>query len=86
MPWLSSLFIASTLCNLGRYGNVAGFLFHGECFFNARSQSSNILTSTSPGESISSITGTTAKLTEGMLMTDEAKEREAEKLFVLLTN
>ena len=76
------LFIASTLCNLVGYGNVAGFLFH-KGFFNAPSGSSNIPTSTSSGESINPITGTTVKPTEGVQMTDEEKEREAEKLFVL---
>ena len=81
-PQSLSLFIASTLCNLVGYGNVAGFLFH-KGFFNAPSQSSNIPTSTPSGESINPITGTTVKPTEGVQMTDEEKEREAEKLFVL---
>lgn len=76
------LFIASTLCSLVGYGNVAGFLFH-KGFFNAPSRNSNIPTSTSSGESINPITGTIVKPTEGVPMTDEEKEREAEKLFVL---
>jgi hypothetical protein len=57
-------------------------LFH-KGFFNAPSGNSNIPTSTSSGESINPITGTTVKPTEGVPMTDEEKEREAEKLFVL---
>jgi len=73
---------ASTLCSLVGYGNVAGFLFH-KGFFSAPSRNSNIPTSTSSGESINPITGTTVKPTEGVQMTDEEKEREAEKLFVL---
>jgi hypothetical protein len=73
---------ASTLCSLVGYGNVAGFLFH-KGFFSAPSRSSNISTSTSSGESINPITGTTVKPTEGLDMTDEEKECEAEKLFVL---
>ena len=57
-------------------------MFH-KGFFNAPSGNSNIPTSTSSGESINPITGTTVKPTEGVPMTDEEKEREAEKLFVL---
>jgi hypothetical protein len=73
---------ASTLSNLVGYGNVAGYLFH-KGIFNAPSQSSAVPTSTSSGESIDPITGTTTKPTEGVLMSDEEKEREMEKLFVL---
>lgn len=81
-PHVYLFFIASTLCSLVGYGNVAGFLFH-KGFFNAPTRSSNIPTSTSSGEFINPITGTTVKPTEGVTMTDEEKEREAEKLFIL---
>ena len=75
-------FIASTLCSLVGYGNVAGFLFH-KGFFSAPSGSSNIPRSTSSGETINPITGTTMKPTEGVEMSAEEKEREVDKLFVL---
>lgn len=67
------------------YGNVAGFLFH-KGVFSAPSQNDNdnVIMSTSSGESINPITGTTVKPNaEGVPMSDEEKEREAEKLFVL---
>lgn len=40
--------------------------------------------SKSSGESIDPITGTTLKFKEGVAITDEVKEREAEKKFVLI--
>jgi len=66
------------------YGNVAGFLFQ-KGVFNAPSQSHTgaAATSTSSGETINPITGTTMRPTEGVPMSDEEKEREMEKLFVL---
>ncbi|KAF8803720.1 hypothetical protein BYT27DRAFT_7195060 [Phlegmacium glaucopus] len=74
---------ASTLCSLVGYGNVAGFLFH-KGFFSAPSQSrSGAATSTSSSEAINPITGTTMKPAEGVPMSDEEKELEVEKLFVL---
>jgi len=74
---------ASTLCSLVGYGNVAGFLFH-KGVFSAPSQNNNAIMSTSSGESINPITGTTVKPNaDGVPMSDEEKEREVEKLFVL---
>jgi len=52
-------------------------------FFSAPTRSSNIPTSTSSGEFINPITGTAVKPTEGVAMTDEEKDHEVEKLFVL---
>jgi len=65
------------------YGNVAGFLFH-KGVFSAPQASSSSLTGSSTSDQIDPITGTVvqpkAELPE---MSDEEKEREMEKLFVL---
>lgn len=82
---LELLSTASTLSGLVGYGNVAGFLFH-KGFLNAPNapcQSRSVPTSTSSGEAINPITGTTMKSAEALEMSDEEKEREVEKLFVL---
>ncbi|KAJ8473130.1 hypothetical protein ONZ45_g16415 [Pleurotus djamor] len=76
---------SSTLISLCGYGNVAGYLFN-KGIMNAPPSSSSSPSTTSPtfDASINPITGVedthTTPLPE---MTDEEKEREAEKLFVL---
>lgn len=77
---------ASTLSALLGYGNVAGFLFH-KGILNAPSptaSTSSVPQTTPSGEAINPITGTTFQPKSNIPeMSDEEKEREMEKLFVL---
>ncbi|KAF8623436.1 hypothetical protein AX15_006378 [Amanita polypyramis BW_CC] len=76
----------TTLSALVGYGNVAGYLFN-KGIMNAPSpntSTTNASLSTPSGQPINPITGTTEKVkTEMEEMTDEEKEREMEKLFIL---
>lgn len=74
----------SLLASYVGYGNVAGFLFN-KGFMNAppRSTSSSAPTMAPSGLPIDPITGTVKEEPPPLDMTDEEKEREAEKLFVL---
>lgn len=79
--------LASTLSALVGYGNVAGFLFH-KGILNAppptASSSASVPQTTPSGEQINPITGTTFQPKSNQPeMSDEEKEREMEKLFVL---
>ncbi|KAF8122805.1 guanine nucleotide exchange factor [Boletus edulis] len=75
---------ATTLSGYLGYGNVAGFLFQkGVVSPPARSTTSGPLTTTAGGLPINPITGTIEKEHEPIDMTDEEKEQETEKLFVL---
>jgi len=80
------VFLATTLSALVGYGNVAGYLFN-KGIMSAPPQTSstgNVSTTTPSGEVINPITGTTFQpKPAGPEMTQEEKEREAEKLFVL---
>lgn len=84
--FLSELPIASdtatTLSSLLGYGNVAGFLFSKNIMTAPPAPSSSEPSSSIAGD-INPITGTKAQPREPLDMTDEEKEREAEKLFVL---
>lgn len=77
---------ASTLSALFGYGNVAGFLFH-KGVMSAPAQdpgSSTASLTTSSGAAIDPITGTIVQPAPSVSdMTEEEKEREMEKLFVL---
>ncbi|TFK43334.1 guanine nucleotide exchange factor [Crucibulum laeve] len=77
---------ASTLSALVGYGNVAGFLFH-KGILNAPPQdsgSSNASLTTPSGQAINPVTGTIQQsVPDEPGMTEEEKEREMEKLFVL---
>ncbi|KAF8165135.1 guanine nucleotide exchange factor [Crassisporium funariophilum] len=76
---------ASVLSTLVGYGNVAGYLFH-KGILNAPppSSTSNINLTTPSGDSINPITGTTVQPKSDVPeMSEEEKEREMEKLFVL---
>jgi len=76
---------ASTLSALVGYGNVAGFLFH-KGIVNAPpndAASSNVSLVTPSGAPINPITGTIESNSVLPLMSDEEKEHEMEKLFVL---
>jgi len=78
--------LAPTLCALVGYGNVAGFLFHKGIFAAPTSEgsSSNAPTTTVDGTPINPITGVAEKEKPKLPdMSDEEKEREMEKLFVL---
>lgn len=84
IPLLSEATSATTLSGYLGYGNVAGFLFQkGVVSTPARSSTSGAPTSTSSGLPINPITGTIEREHEPIPMTDEEKEQEAEKLFVL---
>ncbi|CAL1701944.1 unnamed protein product [Somion occarium] len=76
---------ASTLASYVGYGNVAGFLFNkGIMSAPPRTATSAAApATTTSGVPIDPITGTAQKEHEPLDMTDEEKEREAEKLFVL---
>ncbi|EMD31814.1 hypothetical protein CERSUDRAFT_162619 [Gelatoporia subvermispora B] len=76
---------ASTLAGYVGYGNVAGFLFHkGITGAPPRPTGNSLIPSTTPtGAPINPITGIVEQPNEGPEMSDEEKEREAEKLFVL---
>lgn len=66
------------------YGNVAGFLFNkGIMSAPPRSSGASIPVATPAGVPINPITGIAEVKAEPPEMTDEEKEREAEKLFVL---
>ncbi|KIM46002.1 hypothetical protein M413DRAFT_441068 [Hebeloma cylindrosporum] len=74
---------ASTLSMLFGYGNVAGFLFH-KGVFSAPQTSSSSSTGLSTSDQINPITGTVVQPKIDLPdMSDEEKEREMEKLFVL---
>jgi len=73
---------ASTLAAQVGYGNVAGFLFN-KGIMNAPTPSSSASLATSSSNPINPITGTFEEKTALPEMTDEEKEVEAEKLFVL---
>ncbi|KAJ8595062.1 hypothetical protein M405DRAFT_783763 [Rhizopogon salebrosus TDB-379] len=78
---------ATTLAGYFGYGNVAGFLFHkGVVTAPPAGAASGAPPTTASGLPINPITGTTepsAEPTQDVEMTEEEKEREAEKLFVL---
>ncbi|KAG1729071.1 guanine nucleotide exchange factor [Suillus paluster] len=75
---------ATTLAGYFGYGNVAGFLFHkGVVSAPPVSAASSGPPTTASGLPINPITGTVEHPSETIDMTDEEKEREAEKLFVL---
>ena len=66
------------------YGNVAGFLFQkGIMSAPPRSAGSSAPTTTADGLPINPVTGVVDHPHEPLEMSDEEKEREAEKLFVL---
>ncbi|TFK64698.1 hypothetical protein BDN72DRAFT_846320 [Pluteus cervinus] len=77
---------ATTLSALVGYGNVAGFLFH-KGVMSAPAQDpteSTASLTTSDGYAINPITGTTVQpKPEAPEMSDDEKEREMEKLFIL---
>jgi hypothetical protein len=75
--------LAATLCVHVGYGNVAGFLFQ-KGILSAPAASTHAPDLTTPsGQQINPITGIVDEITEPPDMTDEEKEQEAEKLFVL---
>lgn len=75
---------ASLLASYVGYGNVAGFLFHKGITGQPTRPSNSAVPSTTPsGVPINPITGIAEQPKEEIEMTDEEKEREAEKLFVL---
>ncbi|RDX44696.1 hypothetical protein OH76DRAFT_1042641 [Lentinus brumalis] len=78
---------ASTLASYVGYGNVAGFLFNKGIMSAppppAGSSGASAPTTTASGAPINPITGVVEKPSEPIEMTEEEKEREAEKLFVL---
>jgi len=76
---------ASTLSSLVGYGNVAGFLFHKGILSAPQPSGGSSAPQTTPsGEQINPITGTTVQPKPAAPeMSDEEKEREMEKLFVL---
>ncbi|RPD62146.1 hypothetical protein L227DRAFT_523828 [Lentinus tigrinus ALCF2SS1-6] len=78
---------AGTLASYVGYGNVAGFLFNKGIMSAppppAGSSGASAPTTTSSGAPINPITGVVEKPAPPIEMTDEEKEREAEKLFVL---
>jgi hypothetical protein len=73
---------ATTLSAQVGYGNVAGYLFN-KGVMNAPTQPSNATLTTPSGAPINPITGTLQAEPVPSDMTEEEKEREAEKLFVL---
>lgn len=81
--------IASTLAAYVGYGNVAGFLFQKGIMGAPPAPGSSTSSTSAPSETadgmpINPITGVVQKQEQsGPEMTDEEKEREAEKLFVL---
>ena len=78
------MFAASTLCGLVGYGNVAGFLFNKGIFAAPEDGSSNAPTTTADGTPINPITGIAEREKPSLPeMSEEEKEREMEKLFVL---
>lgn len=78
---MAPLSAASTLASYVGYGNVAGFLFNkGIMSAPPRSAASGGPTTSAE---IDPITGRVREETPSVEMTDEEKELEAEKLFVL---
>jgi hypothetical protein len=73
---------ATTLSAQVGYGNVAGFLFN-KGVLSAPTQPSSATLVTPSGAPINPITGTIQEPPVASDMTDEEKEREAEKLFIL---
>ena len=77
----------STLASYVGYGNVAGFLFNKGIMSAppppANSSGAGAPTATPSGVPINPITGVAEKPAPPIEMSDEEKEREAEKLFVL---
>ncbi|KAH9843641.1 guanine nucleotide exchange factor [Rhodofomes roseus] len=77
-------FDASLLASYVGYGNVAGFLFHkGITGQPSRPSNAPVPQMTPSGVPINPITGIVEEESPEIEMTDEEKEREAEKLFVL---
>lgn len=74
--------VATTLSAAVGYGNVAGFLFN-KGVMSAPTQPSNSTLTTPSGEAINPITGTLQAEPTLLDMTEEEREREAEKLMVL---
>ncbi|GBE78960.1 predicted protein [Sparassis crispa] len=75
---------AGTLASYVGYGNAAGFLFHkGVTAAPPRPTTSNVPVATTSGMPINPITGVAEVPREAPEMSNEEKEREAEKLFVL---
>ncbi|KAI0329912.1 hypothetical protein GY45DRAFT_821832 [Cubamyces sp. BRFM 1775] len=80
---------ASTLASYVGYGNVAGFLFNKGIMSappppsGSSSSGASAPTTTASGVPINPITGIAEKPAPPIEMSDEEKEREAEKLFVL---
>jgi hypothetical protein len=76
---------ASTLSSLVGYGNVAGFLFHkGILSAPSASGNSSAPVTTPAGQSINPITGTTVNPAPAAPdLSEEEKDRELQKLFVL---
>ncbi|KAI0734889.1 guanine nucleotide exchange factor [Fomitopsis betulina] len=75
---------ASLLASYVGYGNVAGFLFHkGIAGQPSRPSNAPVPQATPSGVPINPITGIAEEERPEIDMTDEEKEREAEKLFVL---
>jgi len=77
---------ATTLSALVGYGNVAGFLFHKGILSNppASTTTTSASLTTPSGEEINPITGTTVQPKPDLPeMSEEEKEREMDKLFVL---
>ena len=72
---------AATLASQVGYGNVAGFLFHKGVSSAPVGSSASLITPS--GIPINPITGTVEQEVIQPEMTDEEKELEAEKLFVL---
>jgi len=73
---------AANLSALVGYGNVAGFLFH-KGILNAPSTANSTFNPSMSETAINPITGMTATQSQGVEMSDEEKEQEMEKLFVL---
>ncbi|GLB33335.1 putative guanine nucleotide exchange factor synembryn [Lyophyllum shimeji] len=73
---------AANLSALVGYGNVAGFLFH-KGILSAPSTSKSTFNPSTSDAAINPITGTTVEPMPKIEMTDEEKEQEMEKLFVL---
>ena len=79
-------FTATTLSALVGYGNVAGYLFNKGILSAPppNTSTTNPSLTTSSGQPINPITGTTERpKPDAPEMTEEEKEREMEKLFVL---
>jgi len=74
---------ASNLSALVGYGNVAGFLFHKGILNAPPATVNSTFNPSTPNAPINPITGTTVEPVASLDMSDEEKEREMEKLFVL---